>query len=171
MNAKEIRSQSNSIESRVTLGLKLKSQGEEMVARALREKLDKVGQSEWLTWCKDCWGWGRRQAYAHLNPEQLQKDRDRKHQQGAESPHPASRQEVSEPADEPYVPPGPADVSRSHSNSLRQFLRALLNVSQSLTASDLAKEERNVNQVIADLDKIMDWLTEYRKELLQKGAR
>ena len=64
--------------SQVNTGLQMKRAGEEMVAKALRARLDKVGEKEWLQECEDEWGWGQAQAYRHLDPEGMQKDRDRK---------------------------------------------------------------------------------------------
>lgn|SRR5262249_20067432 len=47
------------------------------IAAVLREHLDEVGEAAWLAWCAKEFGWKRRAAYNHLNPEQLQRDRER----------------------------------------------------------------------------------------------
>lgn len=63
--------------SRVNTGIRMRETGEQMVATALRERLNKVGEAEWLKECEREWGWSRTSAYRHLNPELLQKDRER----------------------------------------------------------------------------------------------
>ena len=79
------------IEGRVRLGLEMKAAGEQMVAAAVQEKLTEVGEEKWLAWCRKEWGWSRGQAYKHLNPEQLEKDRQRKRM---ETPDVAPRQSI-----------------------------------------------------------------------------
>lgn len=76
MKQAEIRKENQSIEARVRLGLKLREQGEQMIADALQEKLDAAGEEAWLFWCKEEFGWGRSAAYRHLNPESLKADRE-----------------------------------------------------------------------------------------------
>jgi len=63
--------------ARVNLGRQMRDAGEKMVADALRERLNKVGEAKWLVEVEREWGWSRTTAYRHLNPELLQKDRDR----------------------------------------------------------------------------------------------
>lgn len=63
--------------ARVNLGRQMRDAGEKMIADALRERLDKVGEARWLVEVDKEWGWSRTTAYRHLNPELLQKDRDR----------------------------------------------------------------------------------------------
>lgn len=63
--------------ARVNLGRQMRDSGEKMVADALRERLDKVGEATWLKEVEREWGWSRTTAYNHLNPELLQKDRAR----------------------------------------------------------------------------------------------
>ena len=63
--------------ARVNLGRQMRDAGEKMFADALRERLDKVGEARWLKECESEWGWSRTTAYPHLDPELLQKDRDR----------------------------------------------------------------------------------------------
>jgi len=63
--------------ARVNQGLTMRATGEAMIAKALRERLDQVGEARWLLECEAEWGWSRTTAYNHLNPELLQKDRDR----------------------------------------------------------------------------------------------
>ena len=46
-----------------------------------------VGESVWLEWCEREFGWKRRAAYNHLNPEQLQKARDRDEERRAQPVH------------------------------------------------------------------------------------
>lgn len=79
--------------SQVNTGLQMKRAGGEMVAKALRVRLDKVGEKEWLQECKDEWGWGRTQAYAHLNPELLAKARERVAEARSYSTNAAPRQD------------------------------------------------------------------------------
>ncbi len=62
---------------RVNAGLKLRGESEAVIAAALRERLDQVGEAAWLQDCEREWGWSRTTCYRHLNPELLQKDRDR----------------------------------------------------------------------------------------------
>jgi len=81
----------------VNTGLQMKRAGEEMVAKALRARLDKVGEKEWLQECEDEWGWGRTQAYAHLNPELLAKARERVAEARSYSTNAAPRQVASGP--------------------------------------------------------------------------
>ena len=60
---------------RVNLGRRMRDAGEKMVADALRERLDKVGEVLWLKECEAEWGWSRTTAYRHLNPDQMEKAR------------------------------------------------------------------------------------------------
>lgn len=66
--------------------LQARDKHEAEIATILRQNLDELGEAKWLTWCEKEFGWARRQAYAHLNPAQLEKDRERKRQR-AEVPH------------------------------------------------------------------------------------
>jgi hypothetical protein len=62
---------------RVNLGRQMRTNGEQIIAKALQERLDKVGEATWLKECESEWGWARTTAYNHLNPELLEKDRAR----------------------------------------------------------------------------------------------
>src|SRR5947208_10071552 len=89
--------------------LKLRDKAEAEIAGVLREHLDAVGELAWLAWCEREFGWKRRQAYNHLNPEQLQKDRDRKAEayraECAETPL-----IVAEPEPDPFFQEREADM-------------------------------------------------------------
>lgn len=56
----------------------LRGDMETSIARTLQLKLDRLGQKKWLEECEKEMGWGRTQAYAHLNPQGMAKDRARK---------------------------------------------------------------------------------------------
>ena len=62
--------------ARVRALLKERDNTEAEIAAILREQLDEMGEAKWLAWCEREFGWGRSASYRHLNPAQLQKDRD-----------------------------------------------------------------------------------------------
>jgi hypothetical protein len=63
--------------SRISALLTIKADAETEIAKILRTHLREVGESDWLAWCRTNWGWARSTAYRHLNPEQVQKHRER----------------------------------------------------------------------------------------------
>lgn len=61
---------------RVRALLQARDESEAKIAAILREGLDELGEAKWLEWCEKEFGWARRTAYRHLNPEQMEKDRE-----------------------------------------------------------------------------------------------
>ncbi len=97
--------------SRIHSLLKLRDKAEAEISAVLREHLDEVGETAWLAWCEREFGWKRRASYNHLNPEQLQKARDRDEERRAQSVHIA--EPPTFPAEElgdPSVRPLPLDT-------------------------------------------------------------
>jgi hypothetical protein len=130
--AAEIRQVDQHVE-RVSQGLAMKREGEQVVALALREKLDAVGEGPWLAWCQEHWGWKRAAAYTHLNPEQLAKNRSRQRPQAVDIPPGslATVERVQQPEDPRRVPK--IGVSRD-------VWKALELVDSSLSLSGLTPE-------------------------------
>jgi len=62
--------------SRIHSLLKLRDKAEAEISALLQEYLDAEGRSAWLAWCEREFGWKRRTAYRHLNPEQQAKHRE-----------------------------------------------------------------------------------------------
>ncbi len=56
----------------VNRGLALRAEGEAIIAKALRERLDQVGEAVWLQQCEREWGWSRSTCYRHLEPKQME---------------------------------------------------------------------------------------------------
>lgn len=55
--------------------LKDREKAEAEIAALLREQLDELGETDWLTWCDEEFGWARTSAYKHLNPTLMERAR------------------------------------------------------------------------------------------------
>jgi hypothetical protein len=97
---------------RVNLGRQMRDAGEKMVADALRERLDKVGETRWLKECESEWGWSRSTAYRHLNPAQMEAAREATRESRANVPT------VGTFEPEPAVP-GTVEISASQRGKRR----------------------------------------------------
>lgn len=71
----EVLKQPTTWTARVNAGLKQRAEGEKLIADALRERLDKVGEALRLKECEAEGGWFHSAAYRHLNADQMEKAR------------------------------------------------------------------------------------------------
>jgi hypothetical protein len=62
---------------RVRALLARRDEADREIAKELREAKDDMGTERWLKWCAREFGWARSTAFARLDPEQIEKHRER----------------------------------------------------------------------------------------------
>ena len=149
--------------------VKLKGNIEHEVARCLRAMLDELGEKAWLEACEKEMGWGRTSAYKHLNPELLEKAREKATEVRSHSVNAAPRQSVEVEEVEEYAPPTYEEGHLAHARSLQRFCKTLLEVINTLSIENLVKGAVHPTQTVEELDTIINWLTSYRSQL-KKGT-
>jgi len=70
---------------RVRALLQSRDKSEAEIAAILRKQLDVLGESDWLIWCETEFGWARSTAYRHLDPAQVEKERENSRERAATS--------------------------------------------------------------------------------------